>query len=109
MTQLKIYTSPAKQTSKNKDDNCDYLTGKNIHIHLSSLVDYAILSPCTRQASVPFGGAVHQEGAVSRFPARHHPHLQGDGGGQHSREPAALPLPGHPQGQSIWEVLPQAL
>lgn len=33
-----------------------------------------------RQADLPLGGALHQEGAVGRLLGRHHSHLQGDGG-----------------------------
>ncbi len=69
--------------------------------------DVSLYEP--RQAALPLCGAVHEEGALRRLSARHHPHLQGDGRREHPGEPAPLPLPRHPERQGLREVLPQTL
>lgn len=60
------------------------------------------------RATVPLSRTLHQEGALCCDLPRHHPQLQSDGSRKHSREPAAVPVPQHTQGQCLWQILLQA-
>uniref|UniRef100_A0A665VUJ5 Signal transducer and activator of transcription n=1 Tax=Echeneis naucrates TaxID=173247 RepID=A0A665VUJ5_ECHNA len=61
-------------------------------------------SESSREGAITFTWIEHD---VHGKAARHTPKGTCDGSRKHPRKPAPLPVPQHPQGQGLWEVLPQ--